>query len=70
MDNKDIVSIAVKALDKGLSALSNFAAKLENTINEIGSYKGEIDTRLHGSSNKTSKGSYWEQIVKDMTDVI
>jgi hypothetical protein len=70
--NADVSKLAaatVTALDKGLSALSDFAKKLEAKVDEIGSYKSAIDTRLQGSSNKTSGGSYWDQIVKDMTSI-
>lgn len=51
-----------------VDGLSNFADKLENSIDEIGKYKGEIDTRLRGSeANQRQDGSYWEKIVSDMT---
>ena len=53
-----------------VNGLSNFADKLENTIDEIGKYKGEIDTRLRGSvANERQDGSYWEKIVGDMTRI-
>lgn len=61
-DIKAVVGVAVKAL-------SNFAKNLENTIEDIASYKSDIDTRLQGSSNKTSSGSYWDQITKDIMSV-
>ena len=34
-----------------LNALTSFAKQLEGTINNIGSAKSEIDTRLQGSKN-------------------
>ena len=34
-----------------LNALTGFAKQLEGTINNIGSAKSEIDTRLLGSKN-------------------
>lgn len=52
-----------------VNALSDLAAKLETTVDEVGSYKGDIDTRLQGSNNKTSWGSYWDQLTKDMMSV-
>lgn len=34
-----------------LNAIASFAKQLEGTINNIGSAKSEIDTRLQGSKN-------------------
>lgn len=63
-------------IDKGTAnllvavhALSSLAQQLEGKIDEIASSKGAVDTRLHGSSNETWAGSYWDQIVHDMTKV-
>jgi hypothetical protein len=53
----------------GVKALSDLAQQLETKIDTIAGFKGEVDTRLQGSSNKTSNGSYWDQLVKDMTSV-
>jgi hypothetical protein len=58
-----------KAMSAALYAVSDLAKQLEGKIDEIAGYKGVIDTRLQGSSNKTSGGSYWDQLVKDMTSV-
>ena len=58
-----------KALSAALLAISDFAKKLEAQVDEIGSHKGTIDTRLQGSSNITYNGSYWDQIVKDMSSI-
>lgn len=69
VDGSKIVAASVSALDKGLKALSNFARQLETKIDDIGSLKSAIDTRLQGSSNKTTNGSYWDQMVKDMTRI-
>lgn len=68
--NADIAK-AVSAVGTAVvNGLSNFAKKLETTIDEIGKYKGEIDTRLRGSeANLKHDGSYWEKIVKDMTSI-
>jgi hypothetical protein len=44
------------------SAISDFAKQLENKIDEIGGRKGAIDTRLQGSKNKTTLGSYWDHM--------
>jgi hypothetical protein len=52
-----------------IKALSSLAQQLESKIDEIALYKGAIDTRMHGSSNETWAGSYWDQIVHDMTSV-
>lgn len=49
--------------------VSDFAKQLENKIDEIALHKGAVDTRLHGSSNKKYAGSYWDQLVRDMTSV-
>lgn len=68
-DKGTILATAVQALDKGIKSISDYAAKLESQVDEIGSYKGDIDTRLRGSSNETYNGSYWDQLVKDMTSI-
>lgn len=52
-----------------VKALSSLAQQLESKIDEIASYKTAIDTRLQGSSNKKHMGSYWDQLVKDMTSI-
>ena len=65
----ELAAVAVKVTDSIVSGLGDFAKKLNNTIDEIGSYKSAIDTRLQGSSNQTLDGSYWDQMVKDMTSV-
>jgi hypothetical protein len=50
--------------------LSSIAKQLENTVDKIASYQGDIDTRLQGSNNKTNyAGSYWGQLTKDMMSV-
>lgn len=62
-DRKDAaMAVAVKAL-------SSLAQQLENTIDEIAGKKGKIDTRLQGSKNETWAGSYWDQIVHDITAI-
>jgi hypothetical protein len=58
-----------KALSAALVAVSDLAKQLESQIDEIAGHKGAVDTRLQGSSNKRSAGSYWDQIVKDMTSI-
>lgn len=58
-----------KALSAALVAVSDLATQLEKKIDDIASYKGNIDTRLQGSNNEKSGGSYWDQLVKDMTSV-
>ena len=59
-----------KTMTAAALAVSDLAKQLEGTIDEIAGFKGPIDTRLYGSaSNQKSKGSYWDQMVKDMTAV-
>lgn len=58
-----------KAVSAALVAVSDLATQLESQIDEIAKYKGAVDTRLQGSSNQRSSGSYWDQLVKDMTSV-
>lgn len=58
-----------KAISAALVAVSDLAKQLESKIDEIGSHKGSIDTRLQGSNNDKFMGSYWDQLVRDMTSV-
>jgi hypothetical protein len=57
------------ALAVAVKAISSMAAQLENKIDQIASYKGDIDTRLQGSNNKKASGSYWDQLSRDMMSV-
>lgn len=57
------------ALKVATVAISSLAKQLESEIDEIASHKGNVDTRLAGSNNKTWAGSYWDQIVHDITGV-
>jgi hypothetical protein len=50
-------------------AIADLAKQLEDQIDKIASYQGEIDTRLQGSSMEQSLGSYWKQISKDMMSI-
>jgi len=50
-------------------AISSLAKQLENTVDQIASYKGDIDTRLQGSNNEKYAGSYWDRLAKDMISV-
>jgi DNA repair exonuclease SbcCD ATPase subunit len=59
----------VAALDTALSAISDLAAQLDSSIDKIALYQGNIDTRLQGSNNEKSFGSYWNQLTKDMMSV-
>ncbi len=52
-----------------VKALSTLVQQLEDTIDKVGSYKGGIDTRMQGSSNKKRMGSYWDQLTTDMMSV-
>ena len=58
-----------KSMTAAMLAVSDLAKQIEGTIDEIASFKGPVDTRLQGSNNKRSAGSYWDQLVKDMTSV-
>lgn len=58
-----------KAMSAAVLAVSDLAKQLEGKIDEIGGHKGAIDTRLQGSNNKRFMGSYWDQLVRDMTSV-
>ena len=57
------------ALAVAVKTLSTLVQQLEETIDKVGSYKGEIDTRMQGSSNKKRMGSYWDQLTTDMMSV-
>lgn len=65
----DKVTQAMNRVAAGIVAISTLAQQLEKKMDEIAGYKGAIDTRLQGSSNETVSGSYWDQLVKDMTSV-
>lgn len=52
-----------------IKSLSSIAQQLEDKIDAIAGYKGAIDTRLQGSNNEVWAGSYWDQLVHDMTSV-
>lgn len=58
-----------KTMTAAVLAVSDLAKQLEGKIDEIGSYKKDIDTRLQGSSNKKFMGSYWDQLTRDMMSV-
>ena len=58
-----------KTISAAMYALSDIAKQLEKKIDNIASFKGFIDTRLQGSSNEQYAGSYWDQLVRDMTEV-
>lgn len=58
-----------KTMTAAVLAVSDLAKQLEGTIDEIAGKKGVIDTRLQGSSSKKFAGSYWDQLVRDMTSV-
>ena len=68
-DGKKAGAAMVKAAESGIKMISDFAQQLEANIDSIASYKSIIDTRLLGSSAEKYKGSYWDQLVRDMTSV-
>lgn len=61
--------IAGAQMAVAVKALSTLVQQLEDTIDKVGSYKGGIDTRMQGSSNKKRMGSYWDQLTTDMMSV-
>ena len=63
------MSAGIADLTVAVKALSSLAQQLDTKVDEIAAFKGNIDTRLQGSSNETRSGSYWDQIVKDITKV-
>lgn len=76
MDSLKAMVDSVDDEDKGkaqfavaVKALSSLVQQLESTIDKVGSYKGDIDTRMQGSSNKKRMGSYWDQLTTDMMSV-
>lgn len=70
---KELASSVADAFSDGVglssltSALATYTQALNGTITQIASKKSSIDTRLQGSKNATSAGSYWDQISKDIT---
>lgn len=62
--DKNTVNLAI-----AIKSLSSLAQQLENKMEEIASNKSAVDTRLQGSSSETWAGSYWDQIVHDMTSI-
>ena len=55
-------------VDATYQALAGFAKQLEGAINDVGSAKGLIDTRLQGSGNATYLGgSYWDLMNRKVT---
>lgn len=67
--NKDDNFDKGKAISAALVAVSDLATQLGKKIDNIAGYKGAIDTRLQGSGNDKFMGSYWDQLVRDMTSV-
>lgn len=63
------MSKGLASLTVAVKALSSITQQLESKMDEIASFKGPIDTRLQGSSNEKWAGSYWDQLVHDMTSV-
>lgn len=50
--------------------MSDYAKKLENSIDAIAGKKTVIDTRLQGSKNKQTLGSYWARFGNDITGAL
>lgn len=68
-ENATGIQKASAAIDTAIVAMGALIAQLEDKIDKIGEYQGVIDTRLQGSNNKKSSGSYWSQLTKDMMSV-
>lgn len=68
---KGTVNLFSDAVGGAINKISDLAKKLDSTVDEIGGYKGAIDTRLQGSSSNatTNRGSYWDQLTKDMMNL-
>lgn len=47
--------------------LMGLVKQLNSTIDTIAGYKSAVDTRLHGSKNKSLFGSYWELMSANIT---
>ena len=60
------ITTAAKA-DALQKALAGFAKQLEATATEVAEAQSEIDTRLQGSKNKKSLGSYWREMSNNIT---
>lgn len=68
-EEKRGVSRVEGTIDVAVKALASLAQQLEIKIDDIASNKGLVDTRLQGSSREQFMGSYWDQLVRDMTSV-
>lgn len=66
-DNALKISGFMNGLRQMTTALSSFAQKYEQQMDEIASKKSAIDTRLQGSNNTRRYGSYWDQMTLDIT---
>ena len=62
--NKYIKAAQADAVYK---ALAGFAKQLENTATEVAEAQEMIDTRMQGSSAKSSLGSYWKSMSDNIT---
>lgn len=54
-------------LDSVMSSVKGILELMDSTMEQIASYKTNIDTRLQGSKNKTSYGSYWDAMSSNIT---
>ena len=54
-------------LDSVMSSVKGILEMMDSTMEQIASYKTNIDTRLQGSKNKTSYGSYWDAMSSNIT---
>lgn len=52
-----------------VNGIADLAKQLENKMDEAGSHKAPIDTRLYGSNNKKRMGSYWDQLSADTMSI-
>jgi hypothetical protein len=67
--NGSVAKTIGASLITATKTLSTMAQQLESSIDQIALYKGNIDTRLQGSSNEKFAGSYWGKLNQDMMSV-
>lgn len=71
-DVKEAISAQNKqGIQNGIAKLeSSIESTLNNNIETIASMQSEVDTRLQGSKNKTTNGSYWAALNSQITSTV
>lgn len=71
-DVKEAISTQNKqGTQDGIAKLeSSIESTLNNNIETIASMQSEVDTRLQGSKNKTTNGSYWAALNSQITSTV